>query len=101
MMTRLESLRIRNQTGVNTDDQIVRLLELLEKGPPPDKEIHCVFLDQQTHRCTIYAIRPAVCRVFGSSSEKRLICPHDCKPDQPLTPQQTEALMSKIDQLGI
>jgi Fe-S-cluster containining protein len=35
--------------------------------------LDCGFLDKETHRCTIYPVRPWVCEVFGHT--KGLECP--------------------------
>lgn len=44
-------------------------LGLQERG-----ELDCGFLDMDTHRCSIYAARPAVCRLFGKV--EGMPCPH-------------------------
>jgi len=31
-------------------------------------------------RCSVYALRPAICRGFGSVAEPRMACPFGCVP---------------------
>lgn len=38
-----------------------------------DEDLTCGFLDEN-HRCSIYNIRPEVCRKFGNGSHKLLTC---------------------------
>ncbi len=44
--------------------------------PTVDSELTCSHLKEG--RCSIYANRPLVCRIFGAV--KKLPCPHGCKP---------------------
>lgn len=45
--------------------------------------------------CDIYEQRPLICRIFGASNEKRLQCPHGCRPENPLSTRQTSLLMKR------
>jgi Fe-S-cluster containining protein len=36
-------------------------------------ELDCRFVDKETHRCTIYPVRPWVCEAFGRT--EGLVCP--------------------------
>lgn len=31
-------------------------------------------------RCTVYAVRPAICRAFGAVDHPLMRCPHGCEP---------------------
>jgi len=42
-------------------------------------------------RCSVYAVRPLVCRVFGAS--KKLPCVWGCKPKEPLLSEAEEGLL--------
>lgn len=53
--------------------------------------IHCPYA--VGGRCEIYENRPMICRLFGASEEKRLQCPHGCRPETQLTKAQTDDLM--------
>lgn len=48
-------------------------------------------------RCTVYAARPLICRLYGSVSDLR--CPHGCVPDRLLTPQQARRLIGRIAEI--
>ncbi len=39
----------------------------------------CVFLDAQTRRCTIYDVRPAVCRRYPQVGPKPGYCPYEAQ----------------------
>lgn len=93
-MTRLELKRICERTGKSPAE--LDLLTLLIKAP----DLKCPLLDPITHRCTVYDIRPAICRVFGSSKHPRLTCPHDCAPSAPLSPAETDTLIDRVTELG-
>lgn len=95
MMSRLEAKRIRRATGVDP----MALLTTLAKSKDPGC-LTCPFVHPETHRCTIYEIRPAVCRVFGSSEHPRLTCPHGCRPERLMTKAETRSLMDQIDRIG-
>jgi hypothetical protein len=49
------------------------------------------------NHCSIYEQRPFLCRLFGAVSEPgdMMSCPHGCRPENPLTPEEAQALMSQ------
>lgn len=49
-------------------------------------------------RCTIYANRPLVCRLFGVTP--KLLCPWGCQPERFLTAKEAAQLMESIAQLS-
>lgn len=54
----------------------------------------CPFLSAE-HRCTGYAARPLVCRMFGATA--RLPCPFGCKPAGGyLSPRKEAELLTKL-----
>lgn len=83
-MTRLEMSRIKARVGE---------YEMF------DKDLHCGLL--KDGKCSVYDIRPAICRVFGATSfQPRLVCPHGRKPEQPLSREATDELIDKVKALG-
>ena len=42
--------------------------------------------------CGIYDRRPFICRLFGMSEDPGLQCPHGCRPDHPLSQEETNEL---------
>jgi uncharacterized protein len=95
MMSRLEAKRIRRATGIDPMALMNNLEQAIQTGC-----LTCPFVHPETHRCTIYEIRPAVCRIFGASEHRRLTCPHGCRPEKLMTNSETDALMDQIDKLG-
>lgn len=48
-------------------------------------------------RCAIYASRPLVCRLFGSVSDPRMVCPHGCRPKGgPLSSKKEGELLRRL-----
>ena len=46
--------------------------------------------------CSIYADRPFMCRLFGSSVESPLLkCPHGARPDKPLSAHAADKLSAQ------
>lgn len=50
----------------------------------PDNGV-CPMLDDGG-RCTVYAVRPAICRGFGAVDHPLMRCPHGCQPSGGLMP---------------
>jgi len=50
------------------------------------------------NNCTIYAIRPFICRAFGVARDLR--CEHGCVPDKILPEGEIENIMARIEQLS-
>lgn len=60
----------------------------------------CPFLSAD-HQCTIYPVRPGICRTYGSSSTPIMSCQHGCEMDgPPLTRRETEALNAYSEKGG-
>lgn len=95
MMTRLEAKRIHRATGIDPLALLRNLGPALAAG-----RASCPFVHPESRHCTIYEIRPAVCRVFGASEFPILACPHGCRPERRLTQSETSALMDQVDKLG-
>lgn len=60
----------------------------------------CPLIDQKTHRCTVYQVRPAICRIFGTT--KNLPCPHGYAPDaaQMLSDEKAREILALVGELG-
>jgi Fe-S-cluster containining protein len=48
--------------------------------------------------CSVYAIRPAICRIWGLS--KRFKCPHGCEPERWLDDQEVYQIMRRVQELS-
>jgi len=51
----------------------------------------CPYVER--HRCSIYPVRPFICRLYGTLAKLR--CPHGRGPKRLLSPQQEAALMGQ------
>lgn len=89
-MSRLEMKRICERTG-KTEKEL-DFMTVMENGGT------CPLL--KDNRCSVYDIRPAICKVFGASDHHRLQCPHGCKPKNPLSASDTDQLIDTSEQLG-
>lgn len=85
-MTPVEWFRIKQRTGL--------------KALKFTKSLSCPLLDSKTKKCSVYDIRPAICRVFGASDHHRLVCPHGRTPAKKLTVNETDVLMGRVESIG-
>jgi hypothetical protein len=58
-----------------------------------EAEAVCPYLSEEG-RCTIYAIRPLMCRIWGMA--EGMECPHGCKPDRPLPREEALKLAAQL-----
>jgi Fe-S-cluster containining protein len=65
--------------------------------PLADDHQRCVYLSD-TGRCTVYAVRPFVCRLYGLV--KLLSCPWGCVPDRWVTTRDALAIALRIEQIA-
>lgn len=97
MASRLEWKRIEKETGIGEDEyqkQMGNKISNVFAGG----DMNCIFLKQG--RCSIYAIRPAICRIFGVSEHPRLICPKGGIPESVITKEDTDRALDVIMSLG-
>jgi Fe-S-cluster containining protein len=64
-------------------------------GLPPVRISPCRFL--LAGRCSIYSMRPAICRLFGAVDHPMLRCPHGCRPEKYLTDAESRAILKDIE----
>lgn len=98
LATRLEWKRIYERIG-RTEEQLRKeISERLNKN-----DFRCVLLGPD-NKCTVYDIRPTICRLFGASESKTpnacLVCPHGVGPEKFLNEQETTDILVKIERLG-
>lgn len=65
-------------------------------GNRPDEV--CPFLDVVRKTCTVYDIRPTVCRLWGAT--ERMQCPHDCEPEWRLTDFEEATIINEVQHIG-
>lgn len=58
----------------------------------------CSLLDQQTGRCTVYALRPTVCRLWGVV--ENMPCPFGCVPERKLTTEEGYRFLENADEIS-
>lgn len=54
-------------------------------------DLKCAYLIE--HRCTVYADRPLICRLWGAVED--MPCPHGCKPERYLSPVEARSLLNR------
>ena len=93
MMSRLEMRRIVARTDI--PQHRLEAQWMLKKGC-----LNCPLLTPDK-KCSVYDIRPAICRVFGSSDHPRLTCPHGLGPDKKMTRAETNSLIDEVMTTGL
>ncbi len=73
-MSHAERERIRVTTGVQIQEFTA---ERSYRWSVLDEPLHCNALDK-FHRCTVYEVRPFICRAWGVG-RGQLACPHGCE----------------------
>jgi uncharacterized protein len=70
--------------------------EELAAGPLLANLMHgcssCPYVIENGGGCAIYSDRPFLCRLFGTSEDEWLTCPHGCGPTKKLSVEQTRKL---------
>ena len=61
-------------------------------------DMRCVYLTAAQDRCTAYAVRPLICRIWGAV--KRLSCPHGCIPERWLTDREFLEIAQAVERIG-
>ena len=63
---------------------------------PQAKGIDCPML--AAGRCTVYDVRPAICRLWGIAEE--MPCPFGCKPERTLSKPDAFAWLDRVGHAG-
>jgi len=71
-----------------------RIIERIGYEPVGDETLICPLLDQHG-RCTVYDIRPLICRLWGTVQKMK--CPWGCVPAEWLTDAQAHALLRQAE----
>lgn len=76
-----------------------RHLKLIDQGKAP----RCPALGP-LNTCTVYDVRPMICRAFGMTLDPRtgrgLMCEHGCIPDGTISPQDLSRALIQIEELS-
>ena len=63
------------------------------------RRLTCGYLDQGNRRCTVYVVRPMICRLWGVAKEMR--CPWGCEPTSaPVEPADVRRLINLSAVIG-
>lgn len=62
-----------------------------------DQETWRCNLLSKTGYCTVYSVRPLICRIWGAT--EKLPCPFGCEPVRMLTQEETMALFVELEEL--
>jgi hypothetical protein len=96
VISRLEYMRCIEASGRSAKDIRRQMQDNLKRGV-----YTCPLLDAETKRCTVYVVRPAICRLFGVVRGE-LVCPHGYGPESSalLEDSQSREILSKVEELG-
>lgn len=88
---------IEKATGKPVETVLVPMLHGEGMTPmiKPTAKEECPYL--QLRRCSIYAQRPLICRVFGTA--EGLPCRHGCKPSRVISDQDVNKILKQIVKL--
>lgn len=87
-MSRLEDRRILHQLGRTPDYGF-------------NVDLTCDLLDPLSRRCTVYEMRPLICRLFGLINIPTMRCPFGCVPDRWLTDEESRELINRVNRIGV
>ena len=95
-LSRLEYMRCIQVSGRTAEDVGQQMQNNLKQGI-----YACPLLDTKTNRCTVYDVRPAICRLFGVV-KNQLICPHGYAPESSalLSDERAREILRKVEELG-
>lgn len=93
--SRLEFYRCVKASGRSLEQVREQIKKNVARG-----DHRCPFLDRKSNQCSIYAVRPAICRIFGSTSQLR--CPHGYGPkvEDMLSEERSREILAKVKELG-
>src|SRR6266702_1885774 len=81
-------------TVLNPEWKWMRVEELAPVRP--DDGLKCRMLMPVVGTCSVYKIRPLICRLWGMVDTPLLRCPYGCVPDRWLTNADVKLLMEKV-----
>jgi Fe-S-cluster containining protein len=95
-LSRLEYTRCIQASGRTAEGVKQQMQDNLKQGI-----YACPLLDTETKKCTVYEVRPAICRLFGVV-RNQLLCPHGYTPESSalLSDKQAREILRKVEELG-
>ncbi len=76
-----------------------RIGDCLGLYPEGDASLVCPMLDRATGRCSVYLIRPLICRLWGMVRKMR--CPWGCRPERWVSDKEARELLARIEKASV
>lgn len=95
-LSRLEYMRCIQVSGRTAEDVRQQMQNNLKQGI-----YSCPLLSTETKQCSVYTVRPAICRLFGAVKGE-LLCPHGYAAESSalLSDEQAQKILRKVEELG-
>jgi len=94
--SKIETKRARERMGGKSLFKLEKVLEALKQNNEDSIKIpSCPALKDK--RCSIYNVRPAICRLYGVA--EGLECPFGCKPKKTISRAEVNILLKEIEAL--
>jgi Fe-S-cluster containining protein len=96
MMSPIEQRRVEKRTGrpwLTVDLEYLADMILLGKTDC----MTCPLLDAASGRCSVYAIRPLICRLWGLVEKMR--CPWGCIPERWVSDDEADSLIKEAEEI--
>lgn len=75
-------------------------MELAGRGPLvvhlTDRSATCGYFDPAQSACSVHAVRPLICRLFGAVDDPRMRCPFGCVPDRWVTQAEVDTMIDHL-----
>ncbi len=72
-----------------------RVCDAVGHVPEGNESLVCPMLDQARGTCTVYPVRPMICRLWGLV--RKMACPFGCVPSRWLTDREASHLLLEMD----
>lgn len=89
-MSQAEARAIKDRVGARVDIKGEGRQVFIMKLP----SLTCPLLNPDG-KCSVYANRPAICRIWGNV--RPMACPHGCKPKRWMTREESYAVLAAVE----
>lgn len=83
--------------GLSREERAIIVRSVGRAPRPRDASLTCSLLTEDG-KCSAYAVRPLLCRLYGMVPRMR--CPHGCEPEYWLTDEEGFRLMRRALEIG-
>lgn len=84
---------------VATAGEAGRMFKASGKRLDVGDDLRCGYLDR-AGKCSVYDVRPLICRLYGSVDHRLLRCPYGCAPETLLTNREAQRLLWRSRDVG-